>query len=103
VTIYEHLQRRLTLLNVIKYGGALAAFALIWPYILPPKTWWFALISITGALIVVMVIDVLLKNGLLRCPRCDARVSQRSPGGRVTIPASCPKCGVDFSEQYDKS
>jgi hypothetical protein len=99
MTIREHLQRRLTLFNIAKYGGALAALTFMWPYVLPRKQW-LAVAWIIGVLVIVAVTDALLKNKLLRCPRCDAQVAQRSPRGRVAIPASCPKCAANFDEPY---
>ena len=101
MTIGEHLRTRLTLLKIIKWSGIAAVLALAWPYILPRKEW-LALAWLFGGALVLTVVDVLLRETLLRCPRCNAQVAQRLPGGKVAIPKSCPKCGADFSEPYDK-
>jgi hypothetical protein len=91
-TIGERLRRRLTFIKIIKWSGIAAVLALAWPYILPRKEW-LALAWLFGGALVLTVTDVVLRGRLLRCPRCNAEVAPRG-----AIPASCPKCGVNFGQ-----
>jgi ribosomal protein S27AE len=95
MTITEHLTRQMKTINLVKWGGVGIALVLGFVHVhdanLPAYAWIIAPMIPTLAIMIVL-------GKRLKCPRCQASLSQNMYA-RDRVPLRfCPKCGTDFNE-----
>jgi hypothetical protein len=95
MTTIEHLTRQMRTINLVKWGGVVIALVLAFVHVREPKTHTYA--WIIAPMIPTVAIMILLGKRL-KCPRCQASLTQNFYA-RDRVPLRfCPKCGADFNE-----
>jgi len=111
LTIRDQLKRNRTLYMRSVVPVAIAWIAAITLYHAPLPKWQEQGLAIGGALVVVLVGSLLVKNGL-KCPHCACNFGKEriaklgrwsmDTRGAEEIWDSCPRCSVSFDEPYNR-